>query len=84
MTEQVDYVSRYAQLRTEIHRLEDEAQAIKKLARSQAAHQILALMQDNGLTLTELMKKPRAAQDTRMRAPWGSKSRGGKAVTAES
>lgn len=81
MNETVDYISRYNELRTQIHRLENEAQRIKKLAHTQAAHQILTLMQDSGLNLADLEKKPRAAQDTSTRAPWGSKSRGGKPTT---
>jgi hypothetical protein len=79
-----DYVAEYAYLRDQIRTLEDRAQKVERAARTQAAHKIITLMQETGLSLADFEKKPRTPQDKATRAPWGSKSRGGKPVGSDS
>jgi hypothetical protein len=66
---EIDYLAHYRKLRAEISRLEEEALDAQRMARTQATQQILALMQDAGMTMADLEAKPRA--------PWGTKTRGG-------
>jgi DNA-binding protein H-NS len=85
MTDNIDYMTQYAELRAQIAELEERAGAVKKLALAQAAKRIQALMQETGLNQDDFdIKKARKPQDKSTRAPWGSKTRHGQPLTAGS